>query len=41
MIEVFKKTEDGLKRISEFEKDSWINVSYPGNVVAKEGKEVS
>jgi len=31
MIEVFKKTEDGLKRIKEFEKDSWINLSNPAN----------
>lgn len=29
MIEILKKTEEGLKTIAEFEKDCWINISNP------------
>ena len=31
MIEIFKKTEGELKRIKEFEKYSWVNLSNPTN----------
>ena len=35
MIEIFKKTEGKLKRIREFEKYSWVNISSPTNEEAK------